>query len=121
MRCRAGRADRCVSVRARWPSEAPWSTPTCRRSPQQVPPRYSSIARLGDRHSGVDECEMDEPLRDVAQQLVGARVELFCVEADVVGKPDNLLHEVRGLLEAPDAGERIGKPEGAAQERALPA
>ena len=47
------------------------------------------------------------------------RVELLGVEADVVGEGDQLLHELGGLVEASDPGERVGEPERAAEERAL--
>ena len=49
----------------------------------------------------------------------GVRVELLGVEADVVGEGDQLLHQLGGLVEASDPGERVGEPERAAQEGAL--
>ena len=49
----------------------------------------------------------------------GVRIELLGVEPDVVGERDQLFHELGGLVEASDPGERVGEPERAAQEGAL--
>ena len=62
---------------------------------------------------------MHQPLRDVAQELAGVRVDLLGVEADIVGEGNQLCHELGGLLESSDAGERVGEPERAAEEGAL--
>ena len=62
---------------------------------------------------------MHEPLRDVAQQLAGARVEFLGVEANVVGERDQLFHELDGCLQAPDPGERVCEPERAAEQGSL--
>ena len=68
-----------------------------------------------------DQREVHQPLRGVAQELVGDGVDLLGVEADVVGERDQLVHQRRGLVAAPDPGERVGEPERAAEEGALAA
>ena len=64
---------------------------------------------------------MHESLREVAQQLVGVRVDLLGIEANIAGEVDQVLHERGGLIEAADPGERVREPKRAAEEGALDA
>src|SRR5215208_6521289 len=64
---------------------------------------------------------MHQPLRRVAEKLVRDGVDLLGEQADIVGERDQPVHEGRGLVAAPNPGERVGEPERAAEEGALAA
>src|SRR2546423_6947408 len=62
---------------------------------------------------------MAESLRHVAEEVPAVGVDLFAVEADVVGEAEQLLHQLGGGIDASGASECLGEPERARQERAL--
>src|SRR5207302_7906931 len=63
--------------------------------------------------------EVCQTLGEVAEELPALWVDLLRVEANVVGKPDELVHQAARLVEAALAGERVDEPEGASEERAF--
>jgi hypothetical protein len=68
---------------------------------------------------GVEEAEVAEGLREVAEHLVRGRVVLFAEETEVVAGGEALLEHRAGAVELADGDEVVGEPEFAQQERAL--
>src|SRR5581483_6953420 len=75
--------------------------------------------RRGDERRRVDQRQVRETLREVAEELAARGVDLLRVEADVVRELEQLLHRLARLLDAADARERLDEPERAREERAL--
>src|SRR4051812_16878965 len=67
----------------------------------------------------LDQCEVREGLREVAQMAAGAGVELLCVEAERRRGAEQPLHQVARALVLSDDGQRRHEPERADQEAAL--
>ena len=72
-----------------------------------------------DSRRGLDEGEVREGLREVAEVPAGARVELLGVEAERRRDAQQALHQVAGALQLADDRQRGDEPEGADQEAAL--
>ena len=53
-----------------------------------------------DRPGGVDQRQVGQALREVAEEGAGGGVDLLRVEADVVGEADELVHQRRGIVGA---------------------
>src|SRR5207248_10634192 len=74
---------------------------------------------VADRSSGVDEREVAEPLREVAEEPAALRVDLLGEQTDVVRVTEHLPHRPARLGDPPCARERLDEPERAGHERAL--
>src|SRR6266540_1732377 len=83
-------------------------------SQDRRPPRV--VQPLVDADRGVDQREVGERLREVADLLAGG-VDLLGIEAEVVGIGQHLRERQPGVVEAPRAGERVDVQEGAERER----
>src|SRR4051794_3806326 len=79
------------------------------------------LARPVDRRSGVDERQVRQPLREVAEERARLRVDLLGVEPDVVPQRDQRVHRLARLVEAAEPRERLHEPERAGDERAFAA
>src|SRR5690349_23799526 len=73
--------------------------------------------RQGDR--GVDVGQVGQALREVAQQLSGARIDLLREQPQVVAAGPPLVEDLPRLGQFARLREAFGQPERAAQERAL--
>src|SRR5919204_6701117 len=62
---------------------------------------------------------MGERLRKVAEEGAALRIDLFGVQADVVGKRHEPLHQLRGLVQPALPCVGVGEPEGAGEEGAF--
>src|SRR4051812_4311100 len=62
---------------------------------------------------------MAEPLREVAEESAGFRIDLLREQADVVRLRRHLLHRRPRLVDAAGPGERLDQPERAGDERTL--
>ena len=71
------------------------------------------------RAGGLDQREVREGLREVAEVPAGVGVELLGVEAERRGDAQQALHQVAGALLLADDRERGDEPERADEERAL--
>ncbi len=71
------------------------------------------------RAGRLDQREVRERLREVAEVPAGVGVELLGVEAERRGDPQQPLHQVARPLQLADDRERRDQPERADQERAL--
>src|ERR1700728_1650518 len=78
-----------------------------------------SLGALDDGRDGVDQREVRERLREVAEVASAARIELLSVEVERRGVRQQLLAELAGALFLADLRERRNEPERADQERAL--
>jgi hypothetical protein len=67
----------------------------------------------------VDEGEVGEGLREVAQVLAAVRVDLLAVELQRTGEGEQLGAELAGLVDLADLAQRGDQPERADGERAL--
>src|SRR3954453_13893492 len=87
------------------------------RCPRSAVPRQP----LGDDDPGsrLDQGEVRERLREVAEVAAGVSVELLRVEPERRGDPEQALHQVAGALLLADDRQRRDQPEGADQEAAL--
>ena len=72
-----------------------------------------------DPRRGLDQREVRERLREVAEVPAGVGVELLGVEPERRGDPQQPLHQVARPLQLADDRERRDEPERADQERAL--
>src|SRR5438552_1793030 len=79
--------------------------------------RGGAALRLGDRPRGVDQADVAERLREVAEQFAGLRIDLFGEQSDVVHEGDRVLEHGFGALDLTGLSQRLGEPEGAQQER----
>src|SRR5207253_265984 len=75
--------------------------------------------RLLDRAGGVDQRQVAQALREVAEQLAALGVDLLRPEADVVRLRHEIVHQLGRLVTPPVARERVGEPERAGHEAAL--
>src|SRR5512144_3218354 len=66
---------------------------------------------LRDRPGGVDQADVAECLREVAQQLSGSRVDLLGQQADIVAVGDRAFEDLHRLVDLPGQGEGVGQPE----------
>src|SRR5206468_10016149 len=82
-------------------------------------PDRSAGLLLGDRSRGIDQREVAQPLREVAEEVVRAWVDLLGEESDVVREADDLVHRLAALGEPAGARERLDQPERARDERTL--
>src|SRR5579875_1103037 len=94
----------------------------------EVPLRPAGAGALGEMlvgpdhvHHGVDEREVGERLREVAEVAPGLGVDLLGVEAERAGVPEQPLAEQPRALQLADLAQRRHEPERADQERPLPA
>ena len=71
------------------------------------------------RGGAVDQRDVGEGLREVAEELAGRRVDLLGVEPDVIGVAQHPAEDPLGPLALADHGQRLGQPEGADREGAL--
>lgn len=71
------------------------------------------------RERGIDQPDMAEPLREVAQRRAVARVDLFGEQADVVRAGEQLLEALRCPGEVAGLRLTFDRPEGADGERSL--
>jgi hypothetical protein len=60
---------------------------------------------------------MRERLREIAEQLAGARIDRFGEETEVVGDLHDLVEELFRAFIATGSSERTHEPEGAEQDR----
>ena len=67
----------------------------------------------------VDQRDVGEPLREVAEELAGGGIDLFGVEPDVIGVAQHPAEHPLGALPLADHRQRLGQPEGADRERPL--
>ena len=80
----------------------------------------SRVRPPGDRVRGVDEPDVGERLRHVAQHPPGCRVVLLAEQADVVAQGEQAVeHDLRSVAFS-DQGQALHEPERADEERALP-
>src|SRR5262245_57691206 len=68
----------------------------------------------------VNQRQMNERLREVAEERAASRINLLGKQADVVGARDQAVHERRRFDRAAGPREGTDKPEGAVQKAALP-
>ena len=78
-----------------------------------------ALIRPDDVHHGVDEREVGERLREVAQVASAVRLDLLGVEQQRAGVGEQLLAQRPGPVQLADLGERRDEPERADRERAL--
>jgi Sodium/hydrogen exchanger family len=94
-----------------------------RRTPGRRPPRGRPCARsapgLGDRPGRVDQADVAERLREVADHLGAAGVDLLGQQADVAGVGDRPPEGRPGGLDLARQRLRLRQPKGAQQEGAL--
>jgi hypothetical protein len=62
---------------------------------------------------------MDEGLWEVAEELSGDRIDLFGVQPDVVGVPEQLVEEDGSLVRSTGLRECVGEPDRAREKRAV--
>jgi tetratricopeptide (TPR) repeat protein len=84
---------------------------------QETPPLYMSM--LGDGPGGVDQADVAERLREVADHLAAARVDLLGQQAHVVDGRHGALERRGGLVELSGQRLRVRQPERAEQEGSL--
>src|SRR6185503_10905304 len=77
------------------------------------------IRPLPATRSPADQGQVNEPLRKVAEERAGSRIDFLGVEADVVRERYQVVQEPFGLAAPARDRERLGKPERAADERAF--
>src|SRR5216117_1586004 len=82
--------------------------------------RLSGLLRVDHVHDGVDEREVRERLRKVAEVASAARVDLFRVELQWTRMRQELLAQVACVVDRTDLDERRDEPERADREGALP-
>ena len=70
----------------------------------------------GEKARGIDQPDVAECLRRVADLAVLDGVVLLAEQTQVVAQIEQPLEQFGGLLGAADAGERVGEPEAACQE-----
>ena len=70
------------------------------RAPERHAARLPRGLGVGDRDGGVDQREVRERLREVAEEVAGARVDLLRVEPDVVREPDRARPSARSRRRA---------------------
>ena len=80
---------------------------------------HQALIRPDDVHHGVDEREVGERLREVAQVASAVRLDLLGVEQQRAGVREQLLAQRPGPVQLADLGERRDEPERADRERAL--
>src|SRR5262249_28141926 len=91
-----------------------------RKAHRRKPGRVLALALRADHvHHRVDERQVGERLREVAQVSARLVVELLRVEPQRAGEAEQTLAEVPRLLQLTDLDERGDEPEGADQERSL--
>src|SRR5438105_1820552 len=113
-------ASRRSAVTSAKASSAPrTSRATCGRTRRSGRSFLAIRSRVLDRAGGVDEREVAEPLREVAEQLARARVDLLGEEADVVRVWEYEFHRLGRLVDATETRERLDDPERACDERAF--
>src|SRR5438309_6710105 len=71
---------------------------------------------LAEVHRGVDERDVREGLREVAEVAARARVVLFREQPDVVGEAAQALEKFARLVAAPEHHQAVGEPEAASEE-----
>ncbi len=76
-----------------------------------------ALIRPDDVHHGVDEREVSERLREVAQVASAVRLDLLGVEQQRAGVGEQLLAKRPGPVQLADLGERRNEPERADRER----
>src|SRR5262249_34736708 len=77
--------------------------------------------RLGEGQGGVDEADVRERLREVAQEGAASGVDLLGVEADVVGEGQEVVEPLAGRPELPHPRQHLDRPEAAESEGRLAA
>src|SRR5215207_6145014 len=89
----------------------------CTRGPSQPPSvtreaRVSAVVGFGlaDRPGRVDQPDVAEGLREVAQQLAGVRVDLFRQQSNVVDERDRPVEHLACPSRLAGHGERLGEP-----------
>src|SRR5438477_11924872 len=70
---------------------------------------------LAQVHRCVDERDVREGLREVAEVAARARVVLLGKQADVVGEAAKALEELARLVAAPEHDQAVGEPEAAGE------
>ena len=80
-------------------------------------PRRSRRLCLVHRNRCVDQSELDQPLRNVSQELTADLIHLLGVEPDVVRYTHQLVHQLGRGVDASGSGESVDEPERAAQQR----
>src|SRR5689334_1831330 len=75
--------------------------------------RGEVVIGADDVHDGVDEGQVREGLREVAQVASGARIDLLGVEVQARREPEHLLAQGPGAIVLADLGQRADQPEGA--------
>src|SRR5438874_7485247 len=81
--------------------------------------RARTPSGLGDSPGGIDQSDMAERLREVAEQFAGGGVDLLGEQADIVDERRRLREDALGPLDLPGHRKRLSQPERAQQERAL--
>src|SRR3712207_708969 len=95
--------------------------PECERDPVRYTPRPGSgplpqerrAERGGEVAGGVDQPDVGERLREVAELPPGERVVLLGQQADVVADRQQVLERPPGVLVPAEQGVVVGQPEGA--------
>src|SRR5437588_11487510 len=82
----------------------------------KAPGVWQLSLRLRDGPGCIHEANVTEGLREVAQQLVPRRIDLFGEQADVIGIGNRVFEGRPGLLDLPGQRLCLGQPEGAEQE-----
>src|SRR5207244_3262896 len=78
-----------------------------------------ALVRLPEERGCVNQREVGQTLREIAEELLRRGIDLLGVEIDVVGQGEKILHGLGRLVEALGASERLHEPERAGQEGAL--
>ena len=81
--------------------------------------RRQLLVGADDVHDRVDERQVRERLREVAQVAAGARVDLLGEQAERAGVAEQLLAQLARPARLADLGQRADQPERADRERAL--
>src|SRR5690606_24469254 len=89
---------------------------------RRIPATWSPLrVVLRERQRRVDQPDVAEGLREVAELLVGFGVDLFGEQAEVVPPLEESDEDRVRLVEPAEAGERLDEPERANEERAFAA
>src|SRR5262249_35634946 len=83
-----------------------------------TPQRHQSVP-FRQRVRRYDERQMHQSLRKVRQELAALGVDLFGIQANVIGQREQLIHESAGFVFPAAAGQRMCEPERTGQERPL--
>src|SRR5687768_9062726 len=75
--------------------------------------------RAFDRERGVDQADMGEALREIAQRRAAVGIDLLAEQAEIAGVAEQVFEEPFGLIEIAAAREVVDRPEAADAEGAF--